>query len=716
MFEYIPSYFDINVSFFVLLIIGIVSGIFAYYQYKRTIPPVSKPIQIFLGIIRGAAVASVLLLLFAPEFTAVWQRTESGKLIVAIDKSASMGIVENNQSRLDRALMIADDIVSAAEKDAQVLVYGFDIDTTQYFNLVMDTSRLGTNIDKSLRTILDSEKRVSNLVLISDGNFSVGDNPLYSDYLNQLNLYSIGIGDTIDLPDVMITEVKSNKIVYQNQSTAIEVYLMSRGIDSQRLNLSMEQDNRVLQAKEVQINGEGKTVVAEFEITPEKVGLNQFDFTLQSIPNEAVIRNNYYTISMEVLKGKIELGLLASKPGYESKFLHQMFSNEKDINFHMSVRLPNGKYFASNPNTFIDSLDVVILHNYPLSVQSNARTGEIIDRLKIRRIPTLVILSEKILQNQLKVLKSFFPIKSVRNSGQIIETQIEPTIVKDQLPLLNIFEDGEAEQRFWNICPPIQYPYADITFESPVKQLLQTRKSYKKNYKHPVMVAQETKGRKGILLLGSGFWRWDFLLSEDKVYRDSWQQMLRNTIRWLDTGAVDKNVILSTVKKNYQVGENVRLSTQVYDGSYKSVNDGLIRTTVSGPSVSFETESIFIEDGRYEGTFVPLTPGWYRIRSEAWRNNVNLGEDEIEIVVTTVNREFLTTRQNLSFLKRLSEKSGGSYFNEDEADDLLKSLDLTPELKRESETFELWNRWPFLLLIIFFLCLEWFIRKKKDLA
>jgi len=281
MFEYIPSYFDINVSFFILLIIGIISGFIAYYQYKRTIPPVSKVIQIFLGIVRASAIASVFLLLFAPEFTAIWQRTESGKLIVAIDKSASMGIIENNQSRLDRALIIADDLITVAESDAQVLVYGFDIDTTRYFNLVMDTSRLGTNIDKSLRSILESQKKVSNLVLISDGNFSVGDNPLYSDYLNQINLYSIGIGDTIDLPDVMITEVKSNKIVYQNQPTEIQVDIMSRGIESQRLNLSMKQDNRVLQAKEIQINGDGKTVVAEFEIRPEKVGLNQFDFSLQ---------------------------------------------------------------------------------------------------------------------------------------------------------------------------------------------------------------------------------------------------------------------------------------------------------------------------------------------------------------------------------------------------------------------------------------------------
>ena len=109
-------------------------------------------------------------------------------------------------------------------------------------------------------------------------------------------------------------------------------------------------------------------------------------------------------------------------------------------------------------------------------------------------------------------------------------------------------------------------------------------------------------------------------------------------------------------------------------------------------------------------------PGRYNIRSEAWRNNIKLGTDDIELVVTTVNREFLNTKQNHRFLKRLAEKTGGKYFDEDDAGDLINYLNLKPEINRKSETMELWNRLPILLLIIFLLSLEWFIRKRKNLA
>ncbi len=163
---------------------------------------------------------------------------------------------------------------------------------------------------------------------------------------------------------------------------------------------------------------------------------------------------------------KVEVGLLAAKPGYETKFLYQMLSDQDDIQLHMSVAIKKGKYFISNPDKFIDSLDVLILHDYPPSSQTDSRAGPFINRLNSRRIPALIILSENISNMQLESIKNFFPIKSIRYSEQIIETQIKPTIEGEILPVLSIFEDDETEEKFWSISPPIHYPYSDISFEA----------------------------------------------------------------------------------------------------------------------------------------------------------------------------------------------------------------------------------------------------------
>ena len=717
MFEQIPSYFQLNISFFILLIVMAISGLLSYYQYRRTTPPIAKSLRIFLGILRGLAFTCVFLLLFSPEVKAIWQKKKLGELIIAIDKSASMGLVEKNQNRLERSLKIAGNLIDQINKRLKIVVYGFDVDTTKFQSLSMDTSGLGTNIDKSLRSIIDVEKNATDLLLISDGNFSIGDNPLYSESINRLNIFTIGIGDTIDQPDLMISDVKNNKIVYQNQPTQIQVYVMSRGIKTQSQSLSMRQGKKIIQVKNLQLNGDEKTQVVNFDFIPEKTGLNDYTFYLETSDEEAVTRNNAFTISMEVLKSKVDVGLFAGKPSYDAKFLSQLFSNQDDVQLHTFVLINGRKYLNSDPEKFIDSLDVAVLHDYPPFSQIDSRTTQFINRLKSNRIPALVILSEDVNSLQLSSLNNFFPIKSIHYMNQVIESQVEPSYERDELPILSIFEDEASEKKFWNISPPIQYFYSDISFNAPVKILLQTRKAINNNKSgQPVLIAYEGKGLKGLLMLGSGFWRWHFLLAEDKVFNNSWQSMLKNMIRWLITGTVDKNVILSAGNKKYQVGDNIYVDTQVYDGSFKTVNDGLIRTYVNGPSVSFEIESKFLENGRYEGSFVPLLPGRYHIRSEAWRNNIELGTDDLELVVTTVNREFLNTKQNYRFLRRLAEKTGGKYFDENKAGDLINYLSLKPEIKNESETIQLWNRLPFLLIIIFLFSLEWFIRKRKDLA
>jgi hypothetical protein len=272
-------------------------------------------------------------------------------------------------------------------------------------------------------------------------------------------------------------------------------------------------------------------------------------------------------------------------------------------------------------------------------------------------------------------------------------------------------------RRFWSLCPPINYPYSEISFRSPVTVLLETDKhAINRKEKMPVMVIQETRNKKNIFLFGSGFWRWHFMLAEDQIYNTGWKSILKNMIRWLDTDVSEKSVIISLAKKNYQIGENVFVNTQVYDGSFKVINDALIRTTIEGPSATFEIESEFIQDGRYEGSFVPIAPGKYQIISEAWRNDLKIGEDRKDIYVSAVNKEFLHTNQNDQFLKNLSARTGGYYFTEQEAMEVLKYLEFKQNLSQKSETIEIWNRLPFLLLIIVLLSLEWFIRKRKGLA
>jgi hypothetical protein len=715
--EQIPSYFHTNISFFALLAAGILSGLFAFYQYKRTIPPIPPWLQIFLGITRGMAIAGIFLLLFAPEITAIWKIKESGQLIIAVDKSASMGIQENNQDRLTRALGVVENFLDFSEDQISTAIYAFDTDTMRTLNLDIDTTRFGTDIENAITAISNKERTATNMILLTDGNFTVGQNPLYSDFINRLKIYTIGFGDTLNLPDLLITDVKYNKIVYQNQPTEMQVHIMSPGIKDQQVTLSLKQNNQVIKARKIDIRSEQGITVATIDVIPEKTGLTQYQLEIQSLPVEAIRENNAYSVAMEVLKGKIHVGLLSGKADHESKFLGSVLGDLEDIEINTSVFKKNRQYFLNTPDKILDSLDVLVLCNYSSDRLNDQRTENILQKISVQRKPALILMGEPVTGAQLQTLKDFFPIRSLRQSDMTVETQVKPKIEGQLLSLLSIFDHSESELKFWNLAPPIQYNYTDVKFQEPVKILLETQNpSNIKKSGLPVLSVYEDKGKKSILLLGAGFWRWHFMLAEDRAYRNSWQLILKNMIRWLDSGTTDNNVIVTSDKKTYQEGENIILTTQVYDGSFHPLDNALVRTKVSGPSAAFEFESEFVQKGRYEGSFLPIKSGKYNIHAEAWKNDIKLGEHKAELMVMPVNREFLKTKQAVNFLKKLAEKSGGTYFNENEAEKIKDILDFRPEIKTESATIELWNRLPVLLIIIFLLSLEWFIRKRKGLA
>ena len=313
-----------------------------------------------------------------------------------------------------REVGLAGDIVKHTAGKVQTVTYAFDTDTIHLNSFDVDTTNLGTNIEKPINAITKSSDNIKDLILLTDGNYTEGNNPIYSEVLNKVRIFTVGFGDTVDSPDLLITDVKTNQIIYQNQPTEMKVYLMARGIDNQKVLLRLRYGNKVLQAREVQMGKRGETSIAEFQLTPKKTGLVQYRIELQALPDEAVVKNNSFTVSMDVLKGKVKVGLLSAKPGNENKFLQFVLSNLREIELKTSVLKKNGHYFLSRPEIILDSLDVLILDNYPSAGNINPGFENAIKKAISNRIPTLLIVSDFPSGSVLKSIQTLFPVPLVQ--------------------------------------------------------------------------------------------------------------------------------------------------------------------------------------------------------------------------------------------------------------------------------------------------------------
>jgi hypothetical protein len=215
---------------------------------------------------------------------------------------------------------------------------------------------------------------------------------------------------------------------------------------------------------------------------------------------------------------------------------------------------------------------------------------------------------------------------------------------------------------------------------------------------------EQGSGVRNAYLLGSGFWRWHFMLAEDRVYREGWQSIIRNLIRWLSIpdGSSGSNVLISTDKRSYQVGEIVHINSEVYDGDYLPVDSGMVQFKISGPPGIFELDGGLAAPGTYASDFQLLSEGDYTISARAWRSNdVPLGQASTRIVCTAVNIEFINTRR---------------YVNESDYRNIIPDLNFPVRYQEETRTFKIWQKAVLLLLIILLLSVEWFIRKRLGLA
>jgi len=717
MLDRFPSFFHTNLSFFVLILVGLTGSVLAYYQYRRTVPPVARNLRIFLAVLRGLAIAGILVLLFSPEITAVWQLKEKPRLALLLDHSASMGISEGGQQRLQRGMSAAEKIIDAAGAQTDISLYAFDIDTLHLSRLKVDTTQMGTDISHALSSVLQDQEPPADIVLVTDGNFTAGNNPLYLDLVSQDRIFTVGVGDTAESADLIITDIQTNKIIYQNQATEIKAMIMPRGIDNAHISLRLLKGRHIYGVKEVQLGRRDEQRSVGFEFTPEETGAQQFRIEAVPLAEESYTRNNTYTFTIDVLKGRIRVGLLSGQPDYENKFMHLMLSGLKDMDLKSSVLRTDGRYYLNQALAILDSLDVLVLENFPAPDHTSAEGLNVLKKAAARRIPALVMLAVPPLSQTLAVIREIFPLTALHKSPNPQMTQVRLTTEGRFLPLLSVFNNEAEEQKFWMSNPPIEYNFLNSDFDDKVMTLLVTSSpGTEKEQGRPVICAYSGKGYRSLLFLGSGFWRWSFVQAEDRDFSGRWQQILKNMIRWLDSESAGKNVILSTAQKKYEIGNSVKLHTQVYDLSYQPVNDATIRVVINGPGSPFEVESAFSGDGIYESSFIPLEAGEYLIHAEAWRNDVRIGEDKMVLPVSPVNREFMETSQNVHLLKKLAAESGGQYTGVDEVEKIIPLIRTESFRKEKKDTIELWNRLPVLVLIIGLLCLEWLVRKRKGLA
>lgn len=691
-----------------LTLVLLVAALLTWWSYRRTQPLVSLSKRILLSVLRFTALAFILVLLFDPVIQRLTQHRTPPVLALLIDGSSSIAAADSLQAHED----IRNIIQYLNEFDGQLEIRQFDsaLDTR---TLSADSiSFTGSRTDIS-RALLDLEEsfqgeNLRSVILVSDGLFNAGRNPLYVAERYPFPIHTVTVGDTTVQDDIRIEDVLTNEIAYSGTELPIRVSVHSEGFAGREATVSVSEAGQTLAQERITLPDDGLVVTTELRITPEEEGLRRYTISVTRFEGEATHANNTTGVTVRVLDSRRRILVLAAAPGPDLASLRRELEDAPDIELILRTPLPDGSFYEGNFPSDLTDIDLIVLAGFP----GRASTSQQIQALAeaAERIPVLFLLSRQTALNQWSsALSDILPVRPEVVRAGYTETHLLPA--SSAHPVMSIPGITPAAL---NRLPPV-YSSDSRWAASPDARVLATAGIRGVNVGSPMLVIRQRGSTRSAALLASGTWRWQNLPPDLQDLEPFYPGLIENLVRWLTAAEDQRPVRIRPTETFFDVTERIRFTGQVYNESMEPVTNAEVRlsvTTPEGNALPFTMRPV--GNGRYELDAGILPEGTYSFSGEATLAELSLGTDRGSFQVGAHDLELRNLRANAALMNEVARRSGGlstfpteiSRLSAALADDL---IDRPSTITRESNLRDIGI---LLAIIIVLLTAEWVMRKR----
>jgi len=721
--------FGINGSWWLFAMLMVLSIGFTIYNYRHTLPPISDRKRVFLIALRSIGIGFLLFLLFEPLISIVTGKEEQPVLAVLLDNSQSAGMTDASGSRKEKFLRAIDgtEFLSLSKEQLDVNLFDGEVRSIEEFgkNNINFNGQM-TDISLGLSEIMKKaeDKNIRAILLISDGAFNTGNNPIYlADVLGK-PIFTLGIGDSTEPRDLSIQSILTNDVVYVNNPVPVNINIKSSGYEDGEIKVELFDNDKTIGTQTFKINPDKKEFTAIFEFNPKIEGVRKLTAKVNSLPKEITTKNNIKSEYIEVLKNKRKVTIFASAPSPDVSFVRNALQEESGTEIKSFVQKNNIEFYEGNPTEKdFRETEVFILIGFPGNTTSTAILQNI--QKELDKGKSLFFIASKDLNyNNLRIIEDELPFvtTSTKPMEFLVVPDVNPNTVSS--PLLRISGNTE-DLKYWNQLPPV---FRTETFVrvKPESEIISTMKINNVPLKEPLILSRSVGNKKSVAFLGYGLYRWKLLgyasdyAKGKKDSPDLFSLFIQNTAKWLSVDLDNKFVDIKTTKKFYTSSEKVEFIGQIYDKSYNPVENATVTVNIKGAGESKELILTSLGNGRYTGQMEGLDEGGYYFSGDAISEGAKLGTDNGRFSVGELGLEYRNMTMNAPLMRVLADRTGGKFYTVENAKDFLKDLDETKSFRPLSITqnseFTLWNL-PWLIAIAI-LCLstEWFIRKRAGMV
>jgi hypothetical protein len=237
--------------------------------------------------------------------------------------------------------------------------------------------------------------------------------------------------------------------------------------------------------------------------------------------------------------------------------------------------------------------------------------------------------------------------------------------------------------------------------------------------RHPLLVVGQAGDGRTLAFAGDSTWRWPMF-----GFSDAHRRFRRQCVLWLakKDESTEGRVWIRLAGRRAMRGSRVEFAMGAEDPQGEPIDTAQFDVAVHTP----EGRAVAVPPAKSGDDFAAMfretnKPGDYKITVTAKNGNETLGTAEARFLVPDQDLELDRPAAEPSVMAQLAEMTqpaGGAALAAEELPDLLKRLaEKPPELKEEVVAkVTYWDTWPFLLLFVGLLAVEWFLRKRWGLV
>jgi len=638
------------------------------------------------ALLRFFGIFLLVLLFFAPTITLKTNKVVKSKLLIYRDASASC---DSMSLKINKTL----DSLLNLKFGSNISISSFDFakEIVSKGNKMPNEMKQFTRFDQVVKHFKQQTKdeSVTAALVISDGIMNQGQMPNFAGNATKVPLFTLGLGDSVQYPDLMVTGCLANDQVYKENTFVVEASFESKQYPLGNIVIQLKEGNSIIQSKSWLPGNANDFTKLIFDVKPSKVGWIKYSLQVTGKIGEKNVLNNIRYFWVQVVEEKKKIHLVYARPHPDIKALK----------LALESKIQNDISIYSGLSGLKSGADIYVFHGFPTNKTELNSVMNVIQK----RIPIWVfvdnpvnatLLSEQLNQN----------IGANFNQWQEVATNWN----ENYGPFLL----GGTENQ-WKSLGAVNTPLTRFALNGDFQtQLFQKWNGIQTNY--PLFGSCEKEGLRSLWFLGNGIWKWR--MNEGRINNESklFDEWVSKNVLWLGaSGKKQKEIQISLPNRSFLLGSEQNITITHFDQTGLPQNKDEIEVYLidsMGVKIQLPANKNL---NKYQCVVNPKSVGNYRVRASL-KENAAIFDEQIVSISHSGLEQFNTTA-NFDLLRRISHVNGGSFYGgknlNEIIDKLSKNLIGTERIVEQESSLSFMQISGVMILLVFIFAGEWFLRK-----